>query len=389
MKKIILLISILCITVSATSQAYENCECNKPFWTDSIFIKDTIFSINNYSIKQKASNGFDTQDLPVFTLLRIPSTINGKVIQSVEFHLLPYSIRETVCVPKTLKKIRFACMRPGVPLNLPSSLWYINIMSSSKGLTKLPVKKKENHEFLGWYKCNLSEEWSEKVEYGFMDGSNSQHSSQIHGTDDDQIYRTEHWGIVEYKIRVPNGTYKVTLMMAENYFDVAGSRIFDINVAGEYIARDLDIFQEVGKSTAYNISAENVLVTDRILNIHFGALKDNALLNGLIIESISTGIFRKSNSLLNKFYLKQNFPNPANPKTTILYQLPIEADVVLSIHNIIGQEIKILLNEKQSAGIYNIDWDASNVASGIYFYKIDARLNNKKYTRIKKMLFIK
>ena len=91
----------------------------------------------------------------------------------------------------------------------------------------------------------------------------------------------------------------------------------------------------------------------------------------------------------DKFVLEQNFPNPFNPKTTILYQLPLESDVVLSIYNIIGQKVEILVNEKQGAGIYNIEWDASNVASGMYFYRILARDAKGVHTAIKKMLIIK
>jgi len=91
----------------------------------------------------------------------------------------------------------------------------------------------------------------------------------------------------------------------------------------------------------------------------------------------------------DKFVLEQNYPNPFNPKTTILYQLPLEADVILSIYNILGQKVDILVNEKQGAGSYNVEWDAGNVASGMYFYRILARDTKGVHTAIKKMLIIK
>jgi hypothetical protein len=83
-------------------------------------------------------------------------------------------------------------------------------------------------------------------------------------------------------------------------------------------------------------------------------------------------------SLLPESYgLDQNHPNPFNPSTTINYQMPEEAQVKLVIYNLLGQQIKTLVNERVEAGFHKIVWDGTDeigrqVASGVYVYRMDA-----------------
>ena len=83
--------------------------------------------------------------------------------------------------------------------------------------------------------------------------------------------------------------------------------------------------------------------------------------------------------------LKQNCPNPFNPSTVIAYSLPERADVRLTIYNILGQEITTLVDESQPAGEHEVTWQADQVASGIYFY----RLTVKGEVLTKKMALLK
>ena len=85
------------------------------------------------------------------------------------------------------------------------------------------------------------------------------------------------------------------------------------------------------------------------------------------------------------YFLGQNYPNPFNPSTVISYELAKEEDVILTVYNTIGKEIVILVNEIQNAGQHQINFDASKLKSGIYFYTLKA--GNFKQT--KKMLLIK
>jgi len=85
------------------------------------------------------------------------------------------------------------------------------------------------------------------------------------------------------------------------------------------------------------------------------------------------------------FSLEQNYPNPFNPITTIRYQLPISGEVKLGIYNLTGQKIETLVSEWQSAGSYQVQWNADEKASGVYFYVIQV----DKFQAVKMMVLQK
>lgn len=88
-----------------------------------------------------------------------------------------------------------------------------------------------------------------------------------------------------------------------------------------------------------------------------------------IIPPITTDVDQESIPNAN-FYLAQNYPNPFNPATKIEYQLPNNCFVSLKVYDILGNEVATLVNEYKLAGNYEVDFDASNLVSGIYFYKL-------------------
>lgn len=85
------------------------------------------------------------------------------------------------------------------------------------------------------------------------------------------------------------------------------------------------------------------------------------------------------------FELYQNYPNPFNPTTSIKFALPKESQVKLSVYTILGQEVATLVNSVMPAGYHTVNFDASNLPSGMYIYKIDAG----SFSQIKKMLLMK
>ena len=91
------------------------------------------------------------------------------------------------------------------------------------------------------------------------------------------------------------------------------------------------------------------------------------------------------------FALANNYPNPFNPVTTIKYALPQAADVELTVYNVVGQPVRMLVAEHQSAGRYVVEWDATNdsghsLASGMYFYRLAV---GGEFLKVKKMLLLK
>ncbi|MGA2623571.1 MAG: T9SS type A sorting domain-containing protein [Bacteroidota bacterium] len=95
----------------------------------------------------------------------------------------------------------------------------------------------------------------------------------------------------------------------------------------------------------------------------------------------------------HRFALAQSYPNPFNPATTIHYELPREAFVTLKIYDILGKEVATLVNTQQPAGYYNAIWNAENLPSAVYFYRLQAgnpsASSGHGFTDIKKMLLLK
>lgn len=103
-------------------------------------------------------------------------------------------------------------------------------------------------------------------------------------------------------------------------------------------------------------------------------------LNALIKARNSKQNLFTSKVIPTEYSLYQNYPNPFNPLTKIQYDIPTDAKVQLKIYDILGREVKTLVNEFQNAGRYNVEFNASNFASGVYFYRIvtDNFSNTKK-----------
>ncbi len=108
--------------------------------------------------------------------------------------------------------------------------------------------------------------------------------------------------------------------------------------------------------------------------------------------STPAGLLREGNAIPTVYELYQNYPNPFNPSTTIEFALPEQSQVTVTIYDVLGREIKELVDEKLQAGYYHFVWDASRFASGIYFYRIVAQSlagDRKDFMQVKKVMFIK
>ncbi len=105
----------------------------------------------------------------------------------------------------------------------------------------------------------------------------------------------------------------------------------------------------------------------------------------LEVPGIATGIKGNEAGKPVSFELSQNFPNPFNPTTTISYILPTATHVTLKIYNVLGQQVATLANGNKTPGRYSVTFDASRLASGVYFYRLTAG----SYILVKKMVLIK
>ena len=105
----------------------------------------------------------------------------------------------------------------------------------------------------------------------------------------------------------------------------------------------------------------------------------------MISPYIVTTVEDLNDNLPLQFQLYQNYPNPFNPTTIINYQLPVGSHVTLKVYDLLGREVATIVNEEKPAGSYEINFNANNLSSGIYFYKLQAGT----FAETKKMILIK
>ena len=143
----------------------------------------------------------------------------------------------------------------------------------------------------------------------------------------------------------------------------------------------------IGESNCFEIYSEviqNPNNSNIIYKPLFVIIDDNNKAVGVISEmDVSTSI--DENILPTNFELSQNYPNPFNPITVINYTLPHACHTSIVVYNTLGQEVETLVDTYQSVGYYSITWDATNIASGMYFYSISAGTHQA----TKKMIILK
>lgn len=118
----------------------------------------------------------------------------------------------------------------------------------------------------------------------------------------------------------------------------------------------------------------------------FGVQGQDAYIINFGVDITLTGIDPNINLQTPKEYkLEQNFPNPFNPTTSINYSIPKSGLVTLKVYNVYGQEVATLVNENKNNGTYSVDFNASNLSSGVYYYE----LTSGNFVQTKRMMLIK
>lgn len=165
--------------------------------------------------------------------------------------------------------------------------------------------------------------------------------------------------------------------------------MFDIRFSSGRIAEDINSsVQSIlfsGIEHPFTLRAENI---DIKLQDESG-IQINAILKSgeeIVINDVNINKLMVSGELVPaKYELEQNYPNPFNPTTTIKYSIAKQGNVSLKVYDMLGSEVATLVNEEKPVGVYEINFNASNLASGIYFYKIQAG----SFVETKKMIFLK
>jgi len=168
-----------------------------------------------------------------------------------------------------------------------------------------------------------------------------------------------------------------------------GTIVGSLGVDALVVAQDADFDPATGMLywTTFNSTSGEL----RSVNVSTG---NSTLITTWSADVISFGIFgdcgavnveQTSNEVPSEYRLSQNYPNPFNPSTNIEYSIPSESFVELKVYDILGNEVAVLVNEQQQAGVYRADFIADNLPSGIYFYTLQAG----SFVKSKKMILLK
>jgi hypothetical protein len=102
-------------------------------------------------------------------------------------------------------------------------------------------------------------------------------------------------------------------------------------------------------------------------------------------EITGTGVTPSHDQIPASFVLNQNYPNPFNPSTKITYTVPEKTDLNLSVFNVLGEKVATLVDGPKNAGTYTVDFSATNLPSGVYYY----RLKSGSFSETKNMVVMK
>jgi hypothetical protein len=129
------------------------------------------------------------------------------------------------------------------------------------------------------------------------------------------------------------------------------------------------------------LSAETIAVIPQFFVVQGGKLQ---VVSGATPVSVAAEI----PIIPDEFIVHQNFPNPFNPTTTIQFDIPVEGFVTLRVVDVLGNEIAVLVKEEKPMGKYEVEFDASNLSSGVYFYRLQAGdfIDTKKMVLIPKQV---
>jgi hypothetical protein len=365
---------ILCLTDS-TNTGYADVQKPSLIWARANNDNDKILVSFTEELDQTTAENVDNYIIPNVTnysaillpdLKHVELSISS-INPSESYNLIVLNIKDRAPVQNTTSPEAVTIVK-AQPLSFP---------------IKINVGGKATMGYLA------DQEWSYMKEYGYLDGTSTQWAIDIGETEEDSIYWSDRYGLVTYMIRVPNGNYNVKLMFTEKTSSESDVRVFDVFIEGNKLIDNLDIYNEVGLRTTYESNFSNIIVDDRILEIHFDAEKGYALINGIVIEQISTGLLNEPVNEAKSFTLEQNFPNPFNGSTIIRYSLPTEEDVKLRVYDVLGNLVFSDNLGLKPPGEYEYEWRARSnyeapLSSGIYFYSIEGNNQN----RVKKLVLL-
>ena len=160
-----------------------------------------------------------------------------------------------------------------------------------------------------------------------------------------------------------------------------------------YVGNDIGVFASTNNGAVwytYNFGMPYTLIFDLTIvypNRHIrAATHGNGIYERSLVAQPLLGVNNNNQDVPKEFKLLQNYPNPFNPSTNIKFQVAKASNIVLSIYDITGRQVAVLVNQYTQPGTYQVKFDASGYASGIYFYKLSS---TEGFTDVRKMMLVK
>jgi uncharacterized delta-60 repeat protein len=160
------------------------------------------------------------------------------------------------------------------------------------------------------------------------------------------------------------------------------------------LGRFVDFNIPLSENTSHTFVPNWTDITNNELMVLVDVGNNGTIDDTLYLQNQVTGIGDDQGSLLSpdSYNLAQNYPNPFNPVTAIRYQLPVNSHVILKVFDVLGREVATLVNDNKKPGSYDVEFDATKLPSGVYFYRLEAVAttdHNKSFTQVKKMLLLR
>jgi len=220
--------------------------------------------------------------------------------------------------------------------------------------------------------------WTATKQYGYVGGAPFLLSSgtPIGNTSEPAVYRSSVHGVSGYKVRVPNGGYKVTFLLAEDEFTAQGKRVFSAKGEGLQVFADLDLFTQAGFATAVPVVAPAVEVSDNMLDLWLGASVDSTILSGIVIERASgaTGVRQDPQRIPEQIF--SIYPNPMNASAVFHIVRGQTGPAFITVRDLLGRTVSTLDLTALTAGAHDIPWSASAFSSGVYYCTLTGEASN-------------
>ncbi len=231
-------------------------------------------------------------------------------------------------------------------------------------------------------------QWQPDALFGYCDGAARFWSTEpeIANTTNDSLFWSEREGLVQYKLRVPQGQYRLKLWFCENQFETSDQRRFDVWINGQKVASALDLVKQFGYRTAGALVVDSLFSSEGEITIHFSALKGKALLNAIEIEMLTTALESpKTVNIPAKPLLFSSYPNPFNHSAILKITTHQVGDLLIEVFASNGQKVWQKTFSALPTGQHFIRWQPE-LASGVYYARA---VLNRQFVQINKMVLLK